>query len=137
MKCIFCSIVKKEIPTNFVYENDQVLAFKDIRPSAPVHILVVPKEHIQSIAHLSPVRGREGSQRASASNGVEGNHREILSALIYVAKELAEKQGLKGYKLVFNVGREGGQVIDHLHLHLLGGWRSGEGNHLPHPGLDK
>lgn len=118
--CIFCKIVKKEIPSNFLHEDGQVLAFKDIRPSAPVHILVVPKDHIQSIAYL------------------EGNHRDVLSALIYTAKDLAEKQGLKGYKLVFNVGREGGQVIDHLHLHLLGGWGKGKGSgHLPHPGLDK
>lgn len=102
--CIFCKIIKKEIPTDFLYEDNKVVAFKDIRPSAPVHYLVVPKEHIQSIAHL------------------EGNHRDILSGLIYTAKDLASKLNLKGYKLVFNVGREGGQLIDHLHLHLLGGW---------------
>ena len=106
--CIFCKIVKKEIPTEFALEDDQVAAFKDIHPSAPVHYLVVPKEHIQSIAHL------------------EGNHKEILAAIIYAAKNLAAKLGLKGYKLVFNVGREGGQVIDHLHLHLLGGWTKKE-----------
>ena len=120
MPCIFCKITKKELPTEFLHEDGQVLAFKDIRPSAPVHILVVPKEHIQSIAHLN------------------GNHRDILAALIYIAKDLAEKQGLKGYKLVFNVGREGGQVIDHLHLHLLGGWnRKEDKDAMPHPGLDK
>lgn len=88
-------------------ETSRIVAFKDIRPSAPVHYLVVPKEHIQSIAHL------------------EDNHKEILSELIYSAKQLAAKLGLKGYKLVFNVGREGGQVVDHLHLHLLGGWTNG------------
>ena len=104
MDCIFCKIVKKEVPSEFAMETDRIIAFKDIRPSAPVHYLVVPKEHIQSIAHL------------------EDNHKEILSELIYSAKQLAAKLGLKGYKLVFNVGREGGQVIDHLHLHLLGGW---------------
>ena len=119
MECIFCKITKKEIPSDLIYEDDQLVAFKDIRPSAPVHILVVPKEHIQSIAYL------------------EGSHRDILTALIYTAKELAEKQGLKGYKLIFNVGREGGQIIDHLHLHLLGGWSKNEGNHLPHPSLDE
>lgn len=80
------------------------MVFKDIRPSAPVHYLVVPKEHIQSIAHL------------------DGNHKEVLASIIYTAKDMAEKLNLKGYKLVFNVGRDGGQVIDHLHLHLLGGW---------------
>ena len=106
MKCIFCSIASKEIPTNFVFEDDKLVAFKDMKPSAPTHILVVPKEHIESIAHL------------------EGDHKDILAALIYRAKEIAEEKKLKGYKLVFNVGREGGQVIDHLHLHLMGGWSS-------------
>lgn len=104
MDCIFCSIANKQIPADFVYEDEKLVVFKDIKPDAPVHYLIVPKEHIQSIAHL------------------EGNHKEILAAMIYTAKDLAKKMGLKGYKLVFNVGREGGQLIDHLHLHLLGGW---------------
>ncbi|MDD5430816.1 MAG: HIT domain-containing protein [Candidatus Pacebacteria bacterium] len=104
--CIFCKIINKEIPTEFVLNNNDLVAFKDIRPSAPVHYLIVPKEHIQSIAHL------------------EGNHKDVLAALIYAAKDLAEKINLKGYKLAFNVGREGGQVIDHLHLHLMGGWKN-------------
>lgn len=90
--------------SEIVYESDEILVFKDIKPSAPVHYLVIPKEHIQSIAHL------------------QENHSEIISRVIYAAKLVAEKLGLKGYKLVFNVGREGGQIIDHLHLHLLGGW---------------
>ncbi|MBI4991742.1 MAG: HIT domain-containing protein [Candidatus Harrisonbacteria bacterium] len=120
MECIFCKITQKEIPADVIYEDDSVIAFKDIRPSAPVHYLVVPKEHIQSIAHLG------------------NNHHDIVAVLIFVAKSLAEKVGLKGYKLVFNVGREGGQVIDHLHLHLLGGWiRKEEIDAMPHPGLDK
>ena len=88
-------------------ETDQIVAFKDIKPSAPVHYLIVPKDHIDSIAHL------------------EHNHRDILAKLVYTAKDLATKAGLTGYKLVFNVGREGGQLIDHLHLHLLGGWTEG------------
>ncbi len=104
MNCIFCKIAAKEIPSEFLMENHQLMVIKDIRPSAPVHYLIIPKEHIQSIDHL------------------EGNHKEIISALLYAAKDAAKKLGLKGYKLVFNVGREGGQVIDHLHLHLLGGW---------------
>ena len=121
MDCIFCKIVAKEVPSDFVLEDDKVVAFQDIHPAAPVHYLVLPKEHIQSIAHL------------------EGNHKEILSHIIYTAKDLAEKLGLKGYKIVFNVGREGGQVIDHLHLHLLGGWSTGakEIDAMPHPKLDK
>ncbi len=91
-----------------VYEDDSVKVFKDIHPKAPVHLLVVPKQHIASIAHL------------------QANHSEMISKLIYTAKSVAEKEGLKGYKLVFNVGREGGQLIDHLHLHLLGGWAKPE-----------
>lgn len=118
--CVFCKITKKEISSEVVFENDQVMVFKDIRPSAPVHYLSVPKEHVQSIAHL------------------EGNHRDMLATIIYAAKEVAQKIGLKGYKLVFNVGREGGQVIDHLHLHLLGGWNNKkEIEAMPHPSLDK
>ncbi len=118
--CIFCKITKKEIPASVLSEDAGLMVFADAHPSAPVHYLIVPKEHIQSIAHL------------------EGNHRDILSALIYTAKSTAEKLGLKGYKLVFNVGREGGQVIDHLHLHLLGGWNGkAGGDTMPHLGLDK
>ncbi|MBT9171014.1 MAG: Purine nucleoside phosphoramidase [Actinobacteria bacterium] len=104
MDCIFCKIINKEIPAEIIYENNDIVVFKDIHPSAPIHYLVVPKEHIQSIMHL------------------ESNHQEIISKLIFTAKKVAEETGLKGYKLVFNVGREGGQVVDHLHLHLLGGW---------------
>lgn len=103
--CVFCKIIKKEISSEFIYEDDKLVIFKDNKPLAPVHYLIVPKEHIQSIAHL------------------EGNHREVLSALIYAAKDVAKKIKLKGYKLVFNVGREGGQIVNHLHLHLLGGWQ--------------
>lgn len=108
MKCIFCSIAKKEVVSDIIFENKDLMVVKDIKPSAPIHYLVVPKEHIQSIAHL------------------EGNHKEVLASLIYSAKEEAKKLGLKGYKLVFNVGREGGQMVDHLHLHLLGGWKNNE-----------
>lgn len=102
--CIFCQIVKKELPADITLENDRLLVFKDIKPSAPVHYLVVPKEHVKSIIHLN------------------NNHHDMLADLIFAAKDLASKLGLLGYKLVFNVGREGGQVIDHLHLHILGGW---------------
>lgn len=104
MDCLFCKISKNELSSDTVYEDNDVKVFKDIYPKAPVHLLVIPKIHIQSIAHL------------------EANHNDIIVKLIYTAKHVAEGQGLKGYKLVFNVGREGGQVVDHLHLHLLGGW---------------
>lgn len=120
MDCIFCKIGKKEIPAEILYADESVMVFKDIQPSAPVHFLVIPKEHIQSIAHL------------------EGNHRDILAKIIYQAKESAVKLNLAGYKLVFNVGREGGQIVDHLHLHLLGGWGGKRGGDtMPNPGLDK
>lgn len=104
MDCIFCKIGKGEISSDVVYEDADVKVFKDIHPKAPVHLLIVPKEHIESIAHL------------------EANHSDIVAKIIYRAKDAAKKVGLKGYKLVFNVGREGGQLVDHLHLHLLGGW---------------
>jgi len=109
MDCIFCKIIKHEVPTNSIYEDDWLVVFKDIKPSAPIHYLIVSKEHIQSIIHL------------------QNNHQEIISKMVFTAKMLAEKLGLKGYKLVFNVGRQGGQIIDHLHLHLLGGWENGSG----------
>lgn len=108
MDCIFCKITQKEIPSEIVHEDSDAVVFKDLHPKASVHLLVVPKIHIQSIAHL------------------EADHSDVIAKLIYTAKKVAEDQGLKGYKLVFNVGKEGGQVIDHLHLHLLGGWASAE-----------
>lgn len=104
MDCLFCKISQGEISSDIVYEDSDVKVFKDSHPKAPVHLLIIPKIHIQSIAHL------------------EANHSDIISKLIYTAKNTAEKLGLKGYRLQFNVGREGGQEIDHLHLHLLGGW---------------
>ena len=108
------------MPTKFEYEDDTLAIFDDIRPSAPIHLLVVPKVHIQSIAYL------------------EGNHKEIITAIIYAARDMAKKIGLTGYKLVFNVGRDGGQVIDHLHLHILGGWTDrGSIESVSHPKLDK
>lgn len=110
MDCVFCKRAQGDPDaevTEVVFDTDRVKAFYDLYPKAPVHIVVIPKSHIQSIAHL------------------EADHNEIIAALVYAAKDIAEKLGLQGYKLVFNVGREGGQVIDHLHLHLLGGWAPG------------
>jgi len=108
MDCIFCKISTRAIPAAVVYEDDQLMAFDDINPKAPVHILVVPKQHIESIAHL------------------ETDYSQILARLVYTAKRIAAERSLAGYKLVFNVGRAGGQVVDHLHLHLLGGWGTKE-----------
>jgi len=104
--CIFCKIANKTASSKIVYEDSDIIAFEDTTPSAPVHILIIPKEHIQSIDHL------------------EGNHAGVISKIIFVAKKIAQDKGLSGYKLIFNVGREGGQIVDHLHLHLLGGWKS-------------
>lgn len=105
--CLFCKIAAGEIPSETVFEDAEVKIFKDIHPKAPTHLLVIPKIHIASIAHL------------------EDDHNNIIARLIYAAKDAASDAGLAGYKLEFNVGRQGGQVIDHLHLHILGGWREG------------
>lgn len=105
MNCIFCNIIHHEQSSDIVYEDDVIIAFKDIHPKAPVHILLVPKKHIASMNHVSE------------------EDREILSKILLVAKEIAKDQKIDdGYKLVFNVGKKGGQVVEHVHLHLLGGW---------------
>ncbi len=103
--CIFCKIVAKEIPADIVYTDDQVLAFRDISPQAPTHILVIPREHIASVNDLSE------------------DHASMVSRLILVAKELAAEDGLaeSGYRLVLNTGPDGGQAVSHIHLHLFGG----------------
>ncbi len=104
--CIFCKIVKKEIPADIFYEDQNLVVFKDIKPKAPIHYLVVPKQHIESVNHL------------------EEENKDLIGLMFLTAKKIADKLGLKdkGYKLIFNVGRGGGQIIDHLHLHILGGW---------------
>lgn len=104
--CLFCKICAGAIPSETILEDEYVRAFKDINPKAPVHILVVPKEHIESIAHLE-----------------EKGHESVIAHVIFTAKKIAADEGLTGYKLIFNVGRDGGQIVDHLHLHLLGGWK--------------
>ncbi len=110
MECIFCKIAKKEISSEMIYEDDDVFVFSDIHPKAPVHLLLIPKVHIQSVAHL------------------EDGHGVLIGKLLLAAKMMAAKKGLAGYKLIINVGREGGQVVDHLHLHLLGGWGNKDPN---------
>jgi histidine triad (HIT) family protein len=103
MECIFCKIVKNEIPALKVFESDEVIAFKDIEPKARVHILVIPKKHIESVKYL------------------EESDKCFMGELILVAQKIAKDNELQGYKLVINVGREGGQIVNHLHLHLLSG----------------
>jgi len=100
-ECIFCKIVNNEVPSEKIAETETVLAFKDINPKAETHIIIVPKTHIASIA----VEGAE----------------KVVEDLVKMAKQIAESQNITGYKLLFNVGREGGQTVDHLHLHLLSG----------------
>ena len=104
--CLFCKIVKGEIPSEFLYEDDDFVVFRDIKPHAPVHILIVPKKHVRSI------------------NDLEDAHVDLVGKMFLVAKQVAKSEGINesGYKLLFNVEKGGGQVIFHLHLHLLGGW---------------
>jgi len=103
--CIFCRIIAGEAPADVVYRDDAVIAFKDIMPRAPVHILVVPLEHIPTV------------------NDLEEGHAEAVWRMFRAAQIVAEKQGVKstGYRLVINTGPDSGQVIFHLHMHLLGG----------------
>ena len=104
--CTFCKIVKGEKSADFLYQDESLVVFKDIRPHAPVHLLIVPREHIRSL------------------NDINEKDKEIVFRMIAKAKEMAKEHAIaeSGYRLVFNVERGGGQVIFHLHLHLLGGW---------------
>jgi histidine triad (HIT) family protein len=102
MATLFTKIINREIPAEIVYEDEHVVAFKDIAPVAPVHILIVPRTEIEGLATLPET----------------GDHQHILNA----AKRIAERQGLdRGYRLVINQGEDGGQTVPHLHAHLLGG----------------
>ena len=105
MNCIFCKIINKEIPADIIYESEKVLAFKDVEPKAPVHILIVPKKHIPSVNHL------------------ELKDKELIGELFFIAQKIARDQKVArtGYRLIFNIGKDAGQTVDHLHLHLLGG----------------
>jgi len=98
-----------------VYRDELFLAFRDINPKAPIHILIIPKKHIASVNHITE------------------EDEELVGKMFLVAQKVAQKAGIKekGYKLVFNVGRGGGQIIDHLHLHLLGGWGNPEQRGVP------
>lgn len=101
--CIFCQIIKKEIPSQIVYEDEEIIAFKDIQPKAKIHLLIVPKEHISSLNEVK--------------------NKEILGKLLWQAKVLAEKFSIDktGYKIIINTGEKAGQTIFHLHFHLLSG----------------
>jgi len=102
--CIFCKIANKEIPSNAVYEDDRILAFRDLSPVAPAHVLIITKEHIDSL------------------DGLEPQHAELMGHLMGKVRFIASELGLeKGYRLVSNCGSEGGQTVGHLHFHLVGG----------------
>jgi len=103
--CIFCKIAQKEVPADIVYEDGDIIAFRDAHPIAPVHILVIPKKHIASVADIS------------------GKDTLLMGKLIMTAKKIAEdlKISRDGYKLLFRVGEHGGQEVGHIHLHLIGG----------------
>lgn len=102
--CLFCKIVKGDIPSNRVYEDDLVLAFRDIAPQAPTHILVIPKEHIGSVAE------------------VNAENAQIVAHIFTVIPKIAETEGLTGgFRVVSNCGADAGQTVHHLHFHILGG----------------
>ena len=101
--CLFCKIANKEASAEIVYEDEKIVAFKDIHPKAPLHLLIVPQKHIPSVDHL------------------ESEDKGLIGELFLVAQKIAREKKLKGYKLIINVGRPAGQLIDHLHLHLLSG----------------
>ena len=106
--CVFCRIVAGELPAKKVYEDEAFVAFHDIHPKAPVHVLVVPKEHVE---RLSDYPDNEEGERK-------------LGALFRTANRVAKQVlGLEGYRLIVNVGEKGGQEIFHVHVHVLGGWR--------------
>lgn len=108
--CIFCKISKKEIPAEIVYEEKDIIAFKDINPAAPIHILIIPKKHITSLAHLS-------------------NQDEALIGRIFtVINKVAQLEGVKekGFRVIANCGEDGGQEVPHLHFHLLAGTKLGD-----------
>lgn len=103
--CLFCKIAAREIPGEIVYEDGEVLAFKDINPLAPVHLLVISKKHISDL------------------NGTDESDEAMLGHLLTVIKKLAQEHGVadSGYRVVTNTGKDGGQIIKHLHFHLIGG----------------
>lgn len=105
MDCLFCKIAAGDIPATVVFEDDNLLAFRDINPQAPTHILIIPKKHIATI------------------NDCEDNDPQLLGSMILMGKNLAKTEGLdeQGYRLVFNVNSGGGQEVYHIHLHVLGG----------------
>ncbi len=105
MDCVFCQIVAGEIPANIIYQDEKVIAFPDINPLAPTHLLIIPRKHIPSLVQLAETES------------------SLIGDMANVANQLAKQQGIsvRGYRLVVNCGKQGGQGVSHLHMHLLGG----------------
>ena len=103
--CLFCKIARKEIPSSVVYEDEKVIAFKDINPAAPVHILIITKQHIESALSINTTNS------------------SLIAHIFEIAADIAKEQGVAddGYRIVTNIGKDGGQTIAHIHFHLLGG----------------
>jgi histidine triad (HIT) family protein len=101
--CIFCKIVNGIIPTKKIYEDDDVIAFNDIKPMAKVHFMIVPKMHVESLKDC------------------DATHQVLLGKMLLLGSKLAKEQGLAGFKTLINTGREGGQEVFHLHIHVFGG----------------
>lgn len=108
--CLFCKIIKGEIPSSKVYEDDEILAFNDINPAAPIHILVIPKKHITSLAYM------------------EKKDEAIVGKIYGVINKIAEEKGFKesGYRVIVNCGKDAGQEVMHLHFHILAGAKFGD-----------
>ena len=100
-ECLFCKIVDKKIPAEIVYEDKKIIAFKDINPKAKIHILIIPKKHIESL------------------NFIQEIDRELMAELFFVIKKIAKNNNLDSYRLQINNGKKAGQEIDHLHIHIL------------------
>jgi histidine triad (HIT) family protein len=105
MDCLFCKIIDKTIPADIVYEDDRVVAFRDVAPQAPTHVLVIPRQHISTL------------------NDLNESNNELIGHILYVAKTIAAAEGLAedGYRVAMNCNNHGGQTVFHIHLHLLGG----------------
>ena len=108
--CLFCKIIKGEIPSTKVYEDEDILAFNDINPAAPIHILVIPKKHIESLAHM------------------QKEDETIVGKIYGVINKIAEEKGFKenGYRVIVNCGKDAGQEVMHLHFHVLAGAKFGD-----------
>jgi len=100
-ECLFCKIINKEIDSEIVFENNKVIVIKDINPKAPIHLLIIPKKHIESVSKI------------------EEQDKELMGELFLTAKKIGEDKNLTGYRLKVHVGRQAGQIIDHIHMHLL------------------